>query len=173
MAGPAPRPLAARFWENVIKSDEGCWGWRGDRNNGYGRIAHGPRGLHRVRAHRLSWELSRGPIPHGLSVLHSCDNPPCGRPEHLCLGTRADNRRDMVAKGRDIAGERTPHARLREADVLEIYRSIAAGASQAAMATRFGVSRSQIWTIVHGRTWKSLAAERVEILHQGREALLS
>lgn len=52
-------------------------------------------------AHRLMWEEVNGPIPHGMCVLHRCDNPPCIRPDHLFLGTKADNVRDMIAKGRD------------------------------------------------------------------------
>ncbi len=94
-----PKPLEERFWAKVRKSD-GCWEWTGAANRqGYGRIAlgraSGPR-----RAHRIAWELTHGPVPDGLWVLHHCDNPPCVRPDHLWLGTRADNARDCRLKGR-------------------------------------------------------------------------
>lgn len=51
-------------------------------------------------AHRLAWVQAYGPIPDGLSVLHTCDTRACVNPEHLFLGTHKDNTLDMVAKGR-------------------------------------------------------------------------
>ncbi len=91
-------PLADRFWIKVVRSgDDECWGWSGTTNKGYGRINVGG---NMVLAHRVAWELTSGLIPPGMCVLHSCDNPPCVNPNHLFLGTHADNMRDMRAKGR-------------------------------------------------------------------------
>lgn len=89
--------LEQRFWAQIEKTDS-CWNWTGARNPRYGMIKRDGR---RVGAHRVSWELANGAIPQGLWVLHRCDNPRCVRPDHLFLGNRLDNMRDMGAKGRN------------------------------------------------------------------------
>lgn len=95
-----PRPLYIRFWEKVRTQPDGCWEWQGGRARfGHGLIHTGP-GARLSQAHRVSWELNVGPVPPGACVLHRCDNPPCVNPAHLFLGTKHDNIRDMVAKGR-------------------------------------------------------------------------
>jgi len=116
----SPRPLANRFWPKVRKGDE-CWEWIGARGaRGYGKMTAGPRGSGHVRAHRVSWELAFGPVPDGLWVLHTCDNPPCVRPDHLWLGTRLDNMRDCARKGRiDTRAARAERARRRVRAYLE------------------------------------------------------
>lgn len=95
------RPLAIRFWERVAISD-GCWEWTGLRDRaGYGRIgALVSQKWRSLGTHRLSFVLHNGDIPPGICVCHRCDNPGCVRPDHLFLGTVADNMRDMKTKGR-------------------------------------------------------------------------
>lgn len=73
--------------------------------DGYGDFSVGSKANYKnVAAHRVAYELTYGPIPEGLSVLHHCDNPACPRPDHLFTGTQLDNMRDMIAKGRHRNG---------------------------------------------------------------------
>jgi hypothetical protein len=93
----------ARFWARVVKSD-GCWLWQGNTTpDGYGLVHCGRRPDGRVindYAHRIAYWLTSGPIPDGLVVRHRCDNPPCCNPEHLLLGTQADNIADAQRQGK-------------------------------------------------------------------------
>lgn len=96
MGGVPPTP-SERFWSRVAKSD-GCWEWQSFRVNGtYGIFVVGSK---RYIASRFAYQDAVGPIPAGMRVLHNCDNPPCVRPDHLRLGTPAENTSDMVRKGR-------------------------------------------------------------------------
>jgi hypothetical protein len=92
----------SRFWGKVQRGEE-CWMWTGHRDRqGYGRIHDGSHDGAMLLAHRVSWELANGPIPDGMCVLHSCDNPGCVRPSHLHLGTVADNQSEMATRHRGI-----------------------------------------------------------------------
>lgn len=85
------------FWARVQKTDK-CWKWVGAKNhNGYGIVS---KRSGNCLAHRVSWSLLNGDIPEGQHVLHKCDVRDCVNPDHLFLGTQADNMRDMVQKGR-------------------------------------------------------------------------
>ena len=116
-----PKPtkkLRKRFWERVdIKSTDECWHWTGVKSKkGYGMFSVPKVGG--IIAHRFSWRIHFGKIPHGLCVCHHCDNPPCVNPKHLFLGTIADNNHDMCRKGRCITPE--PKKKLTEELVIKI-----------------------------------------------------
>lgn len=149
--GRIPEPVETRFWRKVNKT-ETCWLWTGSTTDGYGMI--GTENSRAVRgAHRVSWELAHGPIPAGLCVLHRCDVRACVRPDHLFLGTRDDNMRDRNQKGRQAQHERHGKARLSAEEVAEIRKKSAAGATQRALASSYGVGKGTIQHIVSDKTW--------------------
>jgi hypothetical protein len=76
-----------------------CWEWTKGTSMGYGRV-YVSELFSPYWTHRLAWEAAFGPVPDGLCVLHKCDNRRCCNPNHLFLGTRCDNMKDMAAKGR-------------------------------------------------------------------------
>ena len=108
----------------------------------------------------MVYEQVYGAIPEGMLVLHRCDNPPCVRPDHLFLGTQADNMRDMTAKGRRKGPERPLGPRKltyeQVAAIRRLYRS--GKANQYELATTFGVSQSQVSNIVRGWQWREPTA---------------
>jgi len=142
-----------------------CWAWHGwtDSGYGYGRVkAHGAS----WQAHRLSWTVHHGPIPDGLCVCHTCDNPICVNPAHLFLGTQADNVADMIHKGRrvNLVGEKNGKSKLTWDDVCEIRRLYATGeCSQPALGRQFGVCHSTIGRIVRGEYWREAGHEHSDV----------
>lgn len=159
-----------RFWKQVTKT-ETCWIWAGHRNSeGYGFVRP-DNTTRQIQAHRLAYALLRGVIPSGMCVCHHCDNPPCVRPDHLFLGTNKDNVRDAVQKGRMAIGEANANATLTLAEVLEIRERYAAlpmspggkrkrnGAIEALIKDYSHVSRTTIYCVATGQTWKHLPFE--------------
>jgi hypothetical protein len=107
---------------------------------------------------KSAWEASNGPIPVGLCVCHKCDVRACINPDHLFLGTHADNARDRASKGRspDRHGERHPMAKLTRADVLDIVARLDAGEGCVSIGSAFGISHSTISSIKSGTHWSSV-----------------
>lgn len=158
-----------RFMSKVSpEPNTGCWLWTGALTGlAYGSFSIGGKD---VRAHRYSWELVHGPIPAGLCACHRCDTPICVNPDHLFLGTHAENDADRHAKGRDACGDRSssrlhPEARprgekssaakLTEAQVKEIRRLRRdTPISQRAVAALFGLTHSSVAKIESRRSWR-------------------
>lgn len=149
------KPIGERFWARLKIKDSGCWIWPGGKyGKGYGTIVFGKK----QATHRVAWILTNGPIPDGLFVLHKCDCPSCCRPDHLWLGTAADNSRDMIQKGRTNgpAGERSGFAKLTNEDVIEIRRLRKEGVSCRSITLRFPVCRKTIEKIIAKTIWRHL-----------------
>ena len=111
-----------------------------------------------VYAHRVSYELERGPIPEGHDVMHACDTPLCVNPHHLSVGTRVDNMQDAARKGRTwkggMPGVRNGRAKITEDDVRAIRASTEPTAD---LAKRYGIYTTMVSRIRAGKAWKSVA----------------
>lgn len=149
----------------------GCLVYSGYLNgDGYGKVNRGQKAL---SAHRYTWTILNGEPSGSLCVCHRCDNRACCNPEHLFLGTQAENVADMCKKGRgfwpgakgliDNRGEKNPKAKLTANQVAWIRanhdKRKGSPNGNGALAARFGVSRNAIYWIVAGKTWVSEGAK--------------
>lgn len=147
----AAESLVARFWAKVnIGREDECWLWTASTIRGYGQY-HAPRVdavQPTIYAHRFSWELANGPIPDNLQVLHRCDCPLCVNPNHLFLGTQADNLADAVQKGRLVCGRHL--IKVSDAAVLDIRTTYQARKNGRALAAKHGITLVSVMRIVNG-----------------------
>jgi hypothetical protein len=149
--------LATRFWAKVDKT-AACWLWRGAlAGSGYGLIRNETQRME--GAHRVAYRLSKGDIPAGLLVLHTCDNKLCVNPAHLFAGTQCDNMHDMDRKGRrrngfrQQKGAKNNNAKLTVDIVRKAKRLLACGVRQAVVMRKLRISRANVWCIAHGKSW--------------------
>lgn len=153
MAGRKATPMKNRFMEKVAVRDDGCWYWTAFcMENGYGLFRF-PEG-HKL-AHRVSYELFNGPLDPKLDVMHLCDVPCCVNPAHLRLGTRTDNMRDAVVKGRMVRGSAHGRAKLTDLQALNILKD---NRPQKVVASEYNVSQTTVSEIKSGRKWAHLQA---------------
>lgn len=128
----------------------GCWLFIGKQDkDGYGNL-HNRSGGGDYKAHRISWESYRGPIPEGLDVAHHCDVRACINPSHLYIATRQQNLADRTARKREPRGERCNLSKLKKSEVEEIRAS---QQSVAYLSGKYAVSKAQIYRIKNRENW--------------------
>lgn len=138
--------LRDKFNEKVVISADGCWHWSGLKDkDGYGLLNYARKVL---RAPVVALELDGRPVPKGKYACHRCDNPGCIRPDHLYVGTPAENMRDAVERRR-----LRPRSKLTANQVIEIR---SAGGTDEATALRYGVARATVSLIRERKTWRHL-----------------
>ena len=149
--------LLRRMEANSIpEPNSGCVLWCGSiKENGYGVVGVGGRG-NQGYAHRASYMLHVGPIPAGLHVCHKCDVRACVNPQHLFLGTAAENLADMRSKGRAPAGIKLGRAKLRPDQVRQIRRD---ARQLKEIAAEYGISEATVSVIRNRIRWASLPDE--------------
>ncbi len=150
-----------RFWRRVaIGPADGCWLWTATKNRGgYGIFTRWGDSYHRTICSRISWQLSYGPIPEGIFVLHKCDIPACVNPTHLFLGTQAANLGDMTSKGRRRGefGEGHHCAKMSADKVRQLRLLRCRGWTYERLAGNFGITHQSARLIAIGKTWKHVA----------------
>lgn len=148
--------MTERFWTKVDKrGHDDCWLWTAHFNgNGYGEIKADAPQRRNLIASRVAWELTSGPIPIGLMVLHKCDTPACVNPRHLRLGDQLDNMGEASQRDRTASGSRHGVSKITEADALEIKRRLAKGEAQEKIGRDYGLSQTAVGFIKRGKTWR-------------------
>jgi hypothetical protein len=151
--------IASRFWSKVDKNgpihqilNTQCWLWTASKHRqGYGTF-HLDKKC--VKAHRVAWFLTYGRWPR-FNLLHRCDNTACVRPSHLQEGTQKDNMQDAASKGRlRHKGEANGNSKLTERLAARIRSGHSKGScTLRELASKFGISCSQVFRIVHGKAW--------------------
>jgi hypothetical protein len=143
------KPIEDRFFAKVAVRDSGCHEWTGClMPNGYGQFHKDGKTAY---AHRVAFELAYGATDQ--YVLHTCDNRKCVNPKHLFSGTFEDNMADMVAKGRQAAGDRNGRRKLSSEQVLAIRSEVG---THDVIAAKYNVTGGLVSMIRSGRIWKNV-----------------
>jgi hypothetical protein len=151
-----------RFFDTIEKNQDGCWIWKGylcSPKKIYGLTSSRLDGKKKkILAHRLSYRLFNGDIPHGSCVLHTCDIPLCVNPDHLWIGSNYEYQKDMIEKGRDKKsyGETCALSRFKTEEIIEIRKMRAEGFLFREIAEKFKTSTGNISSIVQKQSWKHI-----------------
>lgn len=164
-------PLREKLLSRLVKTPTGCWEYGPSRTRrGYGSITFHRRPL---LTHRIAYQLFKSPIPFGMFVLHTCDNPCCCNPDHLYLGQAADNSRDMVEHERSakgdrnglrlhpgsiIFGKRPTNARLTDERVAAVFELRAKGWQMWRIGQQIGIPRRMVGAILSGKIYTTFPA---------------
>jgi HNH endonuclease len=142
-----------RFWSKaaITADTTHCWLWMAATTKGYGTFALASK---QVQAHRIAYQITNGPIPDRMLVLHTCDTPACVNPNHLVIGTQSDNIKDMWERGRARGGQGNtqghPQPTLRKLTMEQVRAIRASDRSISALARQYGVARVAIRKIKRG-----------------------
>lgn len=148
-----------KFWSRVNKQGPvpahmpqlgPCWVWMGGSSNGYGQVSHREPGIKSHGAHRIAWELRRGPVPPNKILCHKCDNPRCVRLSHLFAGDGYSNAADMALKGRGARWWR----KLDPSRFREVRSLLRRGQTAKSVAKLFNVTPTLVSQIAKGPAWK-------------------
>jgi hypothetical protein len=166
-----------RFWSKVDKTSgqgpEGtCWIWTAGKksSDGYGGF-YLSQTDNSIGTHKLSFLLAHNfgldDLPADIVVRHRCHNPPCVNPDHLMLGTYADNSRDMTEAGRSVSGEKNNKAKLDVGRVRLLRQDWVTGEwTQGELATRYDITQGAVYQIVWNKTWKDPDYTPPDITHR-------
>jgi transcriptional regulator with XRE-family HTH domain len=160
--GVKSRPPA--LWKDPMRAVEfdtngGCWLWTasGDKASGRGQMFDGGR---LVPAALFFFQWKTGIDPTGKEVCHKCDVPACVNPDHLFLGSHAENMADWRLKGlskkaasKTYKNGRRSASKLDASAAIQIVKAAKSGESYRAIARRFGVANCHVSQIVNGKKW--------------------
>lgn len=162
--GVTRKRTPADFWARVDRQPDGCWLWVGPVDiGGYGQMMMDGK---EYQAHRLAWSLTNGPLAEGQQLNHRCDVARCVRPDHLTIGSQAENMREAMERGRHVGtqperlaalpkarGEDHAHAKLTAEAVREMRRRHATGETITALGAAFTINITTVSRIVRRLAW--------------------
>ena len=146
---------AQRYIQDRSKpTASGCWEWQQSRDtHGYPQSTFKGR---KITGNRLSYAAFKGSITFKV-VRHTCDNRACVNPDHLILGSEADNSADMVERERQAYGERNGSANLSAEQAIAILKD---SRTCREIAADYGVWKGTVSAIKTGRTWSKITGVR-------------